>query len=274
MNSLIYALLMLAVAAFMPRAQAETIVIAGSTTLIPYIQQASEAYRKMHPDVRFTIHAGGSTAGLGEVLGGHAHIGMMSRELNEKEAAHMDGFRHLPVAVDAITPVVSDEVFESGLSRISMLSLAAVYRGEISNWRALGGPDKPILLIDRETYHGTRQVFARYVLNDALAPVANDAVVLEGNADVANIIRASDQAIAYLSLAYLDEHVHALAIETEQGVFAADEQGVKNGNYPLARRLYLVLPKQTRPAVRDFVRFVLSGEGQKLVREAGFIPLR
>ena len=142
--------------------QAQIISIVGSTTVKAFIEPAATAYRRTHPDVIIHISGGGSGVGAASVSDGRATLGMMSRELEGKEAARMHGIEQVRVGYDAVAVVVSDPVFHQGdVHALSKADMAAIYRGEIRNWQSVGGADRRILLIDKEKQRGTRHVFAR-----------------------------------------------------------------------------------------------------------------
>jgi len=255
-------------------ATAEVITISGSTTVQKYIKLAAATYEQIHPDIVFNISGGGSTAGLGQIIDGRVDIAMMSRELTAQEELYIGEIQHLPVALDAVVPVVSREVQESGVSQLTVNMLAAIYRGKITNWNQLGGADRKILLIDKEMHRGTRYVFAQYVLGSAIAPVSPAAIVLEANDDIANIVNSSDQAIAYVSVSYVGDSVRSLALEVNGTTVTASIENIRSGVYPISRKLYLMLPKKASPHVRDFVRYILSVKGQQIVEQAGYLSIK
>jgi len=256
-------------------ATAEIITISGSTTVQKYIKLAAVSYEEMHPETVFNISGGGSTAGFGQIIDGRVDIGMMSRELTAEEEQYLGEIQHIPVALDAVVPVVSREVQQSGVSQLTLDMLAAIYRGEITNWNQVGGVDRKILLIDKEMHRGTRYVFAQYVLGSAIEPVSPTAIILEANDDIANIVNSSDQAIAYVSVSYVGDSVRRpLALEINGTTVTATVENIRSGVYPISRQLYLVLPKKVSPHVQDFARFILSARGQQVVEQAGYLSIK
>ena len=265
----------------MPPAQAATISIAGSTTVLKYIQLAANRYQQLHPDTHFTISGGGSTNGFAQMADGRVEIGMMSRDLraNERQVLDAAHVRQVAVALDAVVPVVSAELYAAGLHSISRQQLADIYRGKLRNWQQLAGqgwrgPDRPILVVDKNSYHGTRAVFADYVLGENRPPNRDVSIVLDGDRDILRLLQSSDQAIAYVGIAFVSGSMPSLKLRVDGHLIAASEASIRRGTYPMARRLYLLLPEHPPAAVAQFLRFILSREGQALVGQAGYLSLR
>jgi len=270
-----YVLITLVVMMGISPVSAETITIAGSTTVKKYMGLVAEAYMTQHPETSFDINGGGSTSGFGKVIDGRVNIGMMSRDLTDAESKAMSGFQHVVTGYDAVSPVVSDELHhQSGITSLSVDQFANIYRGKITNWKEVGGPDRSILLVDKEIHRGTRYVFASYILGDPLASVSPEAVVLEDNNDVRNIIIASDQAVAYISASYVEEHVLPLGVESHGQILRPDPKNIRDGSYPLSRKLYLIVPNSAADGVQNFVQFILSPEGQSIVEKAGYLAVQ
>jgi len=253
--------------------KAEVITIAGSSTVKKFIRIAADAYSSRHPETQFIINSGGSTAGFAELIDGRIQIGMMSRELTNKEANQLSAIQHLVVAIDAVVPIVSREVFQSGIRKIDLPSLARIYKGEIVNWSELGGIDKEILVADKEVHRGTHFVFAKAVFGDPNETGSNRAIILGDNKEVVNLVSSSDQAIGYVSFAFAKGDVAPLSLTIHDKVVAADIPNIRDEAYPMARKLYLLIPKDAPDYVAEFVRFALSKEASILVKKAGYIPV-
>lgn len=252
-------------------ASAETISIGGSTTVQKYIELAAEAYSSTHPGISFNINGGGSTAGYALIVDRRLHVGMMSRELSEQEKQALGDTRVIAFALDAIVPIVSREIYESGIHQISPENLAAIYRGHITNWKNIGGPDRRIFVVDKNTYHGTRHVFSDYVLGSVSEPSAS--VVLDSDDDVVRLVKSSDQAIGYVGIGYIAPTIRTLSLEINGKAISASTANIRSGAHPLSRKLYLLVPKAAPDYVQTFVQFILSREGQMLVHKAGYIPM-
>ncbi|MDX8405944.1 MAG: substrate-binding domain-containing protein [Mariprofundus sp.] len=271
MRSLMLVVLMLAA----PVARAQIIEIAGSTTVKAFIEPAAEAYRKIHPEVVIRVRGGGSGAGASAVIDGRASLGMMSREPDTDEAGHMQAIERVRIGYDAVAVVVSKLLYLKGhVHGLKREEVAAIYRGEITNWQAVGGPDRRILVIDKEMQRGTRQVFAAYILGGAHAQGAADAVVVGPNRDMKTLLLSSDQAIGFLPFGEAVGDLHALELLEKGQGYMADIASVRDGSYPLSRSLYLLHRKDAPSYVRDFVAYLISNQGQQILRHSGYIPLR
>jgi len=253
---------------------AERIRVAGSTTVLPIVAEAAKQYRQQHPDIVLTVSGGGSGVGVASIRQGVVEIGMASRQLTPKERQALQGkIEMIPIARDAVAVAVSKAVYTSGVQRLSLGQVAAIYRGEIRNWKAVGGMDVPILAIDKEPSRGTRYVFARVVLGDAHARAPGASIIAGSNNEEQAAIAGSDKAIGMLSNAWLNDAVRAVAVgEGDQAVLPTVEH-VADGRYPIRRDLNVLVQRDASPAVRGFIDFLLSPEGQTLVQKMGYLPI-
>lgn len=256
-------------------AATETIKIAGSTTVLPIVTEAAKQYRAQHPGVRLTVSGGGSGVGIASVERGTIDIGMVSRPLSAREAQRLGTqVRLLPIARDAVAIAVSKAVYDSGVQRLSLSQIAAIYRGEIRNWRELGGLDATILVIDKEASRGTRHVFARVVLGNARARAPGATIITGSNNEEQMVIARSDQAIGMLSNAWLNERVRAVAVGDGAAARLPTAENVALGHYAIKRDLTVLVPQNSSQEVAAFVDFLLSEAGQSIVQAVGFHAVR
>nr|BAL52448.1 phosphate transport system substrate-binding protein [uncultured Gammaproteobacteria bacterium]BAL54496.1 phosphate transport system substrate-binding protein [uncultured Gammaproteobacteria bacterium] len=156
----------------------------------------------------------------------------------------------------------------------SGVGIAAIYRGEITNWKQLGGPDARILVIDKEPGRGTRHVFAQAVLGDAQTRAPGAMIVAGSNNEEQAIVARSDSAIGMLSNAWLTDRVRAVAVAAGGEPVLPTLENVQNGRYPISRDLFLLVPENAPPEVSGFVDFLLSPAGQAIVSRVGYLPVR
>jgi phosphate transport system substrate-binding protein len=253
----------------------ETLHAAGSTTVMPVISDAATAYHKAHPDVTITVSGGGSGVGIASIIQGMAQIGMASREATPEEQAKLDGrIDNIVIARDAVAVVVSKAVYHGGVTHLSLAQIAGIYRGKITNWKQLGGPDARILAIDKEASRGTRHVFAEAVLGSAHARAPGASLIAGSNNEEQAIVAHSDQAIGMLSNAWLNDRVRGIGVDVDSKSIQPTIDHVRDGSYPISRGLHVLLPRNASPATRSFVQFLLSDEGQDIVKKVGYLSIR
>lgn len=254
---------------------AEQLRVSGSTTVLPIVAEAAKQYRQSHPGLILTVSGGGSGVGVASVGQGLIEIGMASRELTPAEKRRLQGkVKQVAIARDAVAVAVSKEVYEGGVTQLSIPQIAAIYRGEIRNWRELGGPDRPILVIDKEPSRGTRHVFAKVVLGSEKARAPGASIITGSNNEEQAAIANSDKAIGMLSNAWLNDEVRAVAVGEGEAAVLPTLANVALGRYPIQRELNLLLPEQGSAEAAGFVEFLLSDQGQQIVQQVGYLPLR
>ena len=240
----------------------ETISIAGSTTVLPVAQAAAEEYMNQHSNADIQVSGGGSGVGATSVIGGTADIGMLSRDLkaSEKEGNTLKEF---VVGKDGIALVGHPS---NTASDLSLEQVKAIYQGTITNWKDVGGADSEIVLIGRDSSSGTREFFTEFVLNKEDA--AKEMQELNSNGAVAQAVSITPGAIGYVSLEYVDDSLKAFSIA---GV-APTVDNVISGIYEINRPLLMVTNGEPEGLAADYLAFILSDEGQQILKDSGFIP--
>jgi phosphate transport system substrate-binding protein len=250
-------------------AWAGNIVIKGSTTVLPIAQKVSEVYMKQNPDVKISISGGGSGNGIKALIDGSTDIADSSRFIKQKEveAAVQQGRYPVPhaVAYDCIIPVVHPS---NNVSNLTMAQLKAVYKGEIKNWKELGGPDRPVVVISRDTSSGTYEVWAKKVMEKER--VYPGALLQASNGAVVQAVGKNKNAVGYIGIGYMDESVKATTVNNIEGT----PETTLNGTYPVSRPLFMFTPGWPKEEVANFINFVKHPDkGQKYVAESGYVPL-
>ena len=250
--------------------------IVGSTTVLPIVSRAAEVFHARHPEVTITVSPGGSGVGVRSVAEDLAEIGMLSRPLSPVEAEQYKDLdlRIHPIGRDGVACVVSAPVWEAGVRVLSREQIAAIYRGAIRNWKEVGGPDRPILVVDKENHRGTRQVFMRWVFGDPLAPAPGAQLVAGSNNEEQAKIAGSDSAIGLLSLEWTNDRVRAVALRVGNRVIPPTREAVRRGEYPISRDLSLLTKGPPEGWVKRFIQFLQGPEGQRLVERSGFVALQ
>ena len=240
----------------------ETISIAGSTTVLPVAQAAAEEYMNQHSNADIQVSGGGSGVGATSVIGGTADIGMLSRDLkaSEKEGNTLKEF---VVGKDGIALVGHPS---NTVSDLSLEQVKAIYQGTITNWKDVGGADSEIVLIGRDSSSGTREFFTEFVLDKEDA--AKEMQELNSNGAVAQAVSITPGAIGYVSLEYVDDSLKAFSI----GGVAPTVDNVISGIYEINRPLLMITNGEPEGLAADYLAFILSEEGQQILKDSGFIP--
>lgn len=256
--------------------QKKTIKIVGSSTVLPIATRSAEKFKKIHTDITITISPGGSGVGV-KSTGNHlADIGMISREITSKEKRNFPNvdFMVYVIGRDAVACVISSEIYNSGVKTLSKEEMQKIYQGEIDNWKDVGGPDKEIFVIDKEFHRGTRHVFMAYVFDDKKARTPGADLIAGSNNEEQAKIANSDTAIGMLSYAWINKDVKGVGIEDGKEIIEPTIENIQNRTYPISRNLSLVTDGEPGGIVREFIDYILSPEGQKLVAESGYVAVK
>ncbi|MFH1580586.1 MAG: phosphate ABC transporter substrate-binding protein [Pseudomonadota bacterium] len=247
---------------------AEKLVIKGSTTVLPVAQKAAEDYMRIHPDVAISISGGGSGKGMKALVDGFTDIANTSRFIKKKEIDHAMKNNIFPVAhrvaIDAIVPVVHPT---SRIKNLTLSQLKSIYEEKIRNWKELGGEDRKIVMISRDTGSGTYEVWHEKVMKkERISPRS---LLLASSGAVAEAVKGNKHAIGYVGIGYLGRGLKALDVN---GVTASVTTAL-NGTYPIARPLFMFTNGWPKGVTSDFINFMVGPKGQKIVKEEGFVPL-
>lgn len=263
------AVLAVAVFAFMAGvSEASSIVIKGSTTVLPVAQGTLEAFMKAHPGVQMSLSGGGSGEGIKALIDKTTDIATSSRDIkpSEIELAKSRGVNPVEhvVAFDAIIPVVHPT---NKVSNLTTDQLSQIYQGKITNWKEVGGEDLKIVVISRDSSSGTFESWDHFVMKKA--KVTPRAQMLASNGALVTAVAKNRFAIAYLGIGYLNKSVKPLQVN---GV-TASVQTAMSKEYPLSRELYMYTNGEPTGDVAKYLAFVKSAQGQAVVAKEGFVPL-
>lgn len=250
------------------RETGKKVVIKGSTTVLPVTQKTAEAFRKIN-NVSITIEGSGSGNGIKALIDGTCEIANSSREMKAEElqSAKDKGkaVKEIALAVDMIVPVIHPS---NAVNNITMAQLKAVYDGSITNWKQLGGKDENIVVISRDTSSGTYEIWQEKVMKKT--DVRKDALLQASNGAIVSAVAGNPKALGYIGYGYIDKSVKPITVDK---VEVTIENG-KSGKFPVSRKLYMYVDEnKLSPDAQKYIDFILSADGQKLVKEAGFIPV-
>lgn len=248
-------------------AYAGTVTVNGSTTVLPAMQQVTESFMAAHPDVTVTISGSGSGNGIKALRDKMADIAMSSRDLKGKETKDFESHGMKPVrytvAHDAIIPVVHNGNPVRGLT---LAQLRDVYAGKIKNWKEVGGADRPIVVVGRDSSSGTFECWQELVMGKTR--VSPRALLQSSSGGVVQAVASNENAIGYIGIGYMDKQTKALEVEGK----IATMESAKDRSWPISRDLYLFTVTET-PDAKALIDYTLSAEGQKFVEKSGFVPV-
>ena len=262
-----------------PMSVTKTIENKGSDTLVNVALAWAEQYMQEHPKVRISVTGGGSGTGIASLINGTADIANASREMKSEEvkAAQANGITPVEfvVARDAIAVVVNPS---NPVRALNLQQISDIYTGKITNWREVGGDDRPIVLLSRESNSGTYV----YVLENVIRmgdPKSKllftpDTLLMPSSEGISTEVRQNPNAIGYDGLGYVtpDQKVLAVARDASSPYVLPSVANVNNGTYPISRPLYMYTIGEPSGQVKAYLDWVL-GPGQKLVSKLGFVPL-
>jgi phosphate transport system substrate-binding protein len=251
-------------------AYAEDLRIDGSTTVLPIAQKAAEVYMKKHSDMKVFVSGSGSGTGIKALLDGTTDIADSSREAKEKEiaAGKTKGvtLTEHKIALDGIVPIVHPSM--KNISDITTEQLRGIYNGRIKSWKELGGPDRPITVVSRDTSSGTYEVWEEKILkSDKVIP---GALLVASNGQAVQTVAQNRFAIGYIGIGYIDKSVKILKVNGK----VASAKSIRDGSWPIARPLFMYTNGTPKGKIVKFINFMLSKEGQKIVNEVKYVSMK
>lgn len=269
LRPLFFTLVLALAATASPAGAAANISVNGSTTVLPIMQTMVETYMKKNPEVAITISGGGSGNGIKALLDKGADIAMSSRELKESElklaGERSITLRPVAIALDAVLPIVHPENPVTGLTRAE---LRGIFTGHIKNWKEVGGPDKAIVIVSRDTSSGTYEAWNEMIMGGE--KVAPSALLSASSGAVVQMLSNNRYAIGYDSYGYLNPGIKALRVDGIEG----RPETAANGSYPLSRKLWIITAGEPQGAAAAFITFILGPEGQAIVAKSGAVPVK
>lgn len=252
----------------------------GSDTIVNLALAWAEAYGAEHPEVRISVTGGGSGTGIASLINGTADIANASRPMKaeEQKQAQDNGIEPVEfvIARDAIAVIVNPH---NPVSQLTLLQLSAIYSGQLTNWSQVGGENRPIVLLSRETNSGTHVYFLEHVLrlgkSDNKTLFSPDTLLMPSSEGISAEIRQNPNALGYDGLGYVTSDMKTIAVAAQAGepyVLPAIET-VNDKTYPIARDLYMYTRGQPTGNVKAYLDWILSPAAQKIVAELGFVPV-
>lgn len=238
-----------------------SLTVAGSTAFQPFAEKLAEQFMAKRPDVNITVQGGGSALGIQSARSGAAQIGMADLVELPPEAKELLG---VTVARDGIAIIVNPA---NTLTNLSLEQIRGIFKGTIKNWKEVGGADHPVRVVSREAGSGTRSSFETIIGGITLA---NAAIIQDSNGTIRETVANDRDAVGYLSHGLLNAKVKALRTD---GVECTEKEIVA-GQYKLVRPVFLLIQPPPAGAVKDFIDYILSSEGQETIRQNGLLPAK
>jgi phosphate transport system substrate-binding protein len=262
-----------------PETDSQTIVNKGSDTIVNLALAWAEAYHQVEPEVSISVTGGGSGTGIAALINGTLDLANASRQIKPEEREQAEANGIIPVefvvARDAIAIIVNPN---NPVEQLTIGQLSDIYSGKIVNWSQVGGEDRPIVKLSRETNSGTHVYFLEIVLrrgdSEDKTLFSPDTLLLPSSEGITAEVRDNPNAIGYDGLGYVTPDVKVIAVAADQsGPFVLPSgDTVNNGQYPIARDLYMYSADQPTGRVLDYLNWILGPEAQRIVSELGFVP--
>ncbi len=251
--------------------------IKGSDTLINLVQRLAEVYMQKNPGKVIAVTGGGSGTGIAALVNGKCDIANSSRLIKDKEIAQARERKIDPkrvvIAIDGLCVVTNAK---NPTDKLTLDQLGRIFRGEIRNWKDVGGENRPITLYGRQSNSGTYDFFMEIVLKGDYSPKMNQ---MNGNAQIVEAIKQDLSGIGYVGVGYVRDTKGVIVVKVAAkvgGYYGSplNQQDVDTGKYPLIRPLQQYINGLPKPLIRDFLAFELGKEGQEIVRQQGFFPIQ
>jgi len=260
---------------------AEYIENKGSDTIVNLALAWAERYQQINPNARISVTGGGSGTGITALISGTVDIANASRQIKaeELEAARQAGYdpKEFVIARDAIAIIVHPE---NPIDNLTLQQLSLIYRGEITNWSELGGEDREIVRLSRETNSGTHVYFLETVVRlgnaDDDAIFSANTLLLPSSEGIIAEVKDNPNAIGYDSLGYVTADVKLVGVsslEQPENFIIPSLETVNNNTYLISRNLYMYTLDEPEGIVKTYMDWIMSPEAQEIVRELGFIPV-
>jgi phosphate transport system substrate-binding protein len=253
------------------------ITVKGSDTQLPLTQEEAAEYMKLHPEAAISVTGGGSGVGITALKDGNTDIAMSSRDLKTEEKLDLKNkkknIREVITSYDALAVIVNPK---NKVDKLTREQIEGIFTGAITNWKEVGGADMKISVYSRESSSGTYEFFKEHVMSkknyaaNVLSAPATGAIVQS--------VSQTDGAIGYVGLAYTGEgsNIKTISVSYDGGknYVAPSVAAAKDKSYPISRPLYFFYDASVESKIKDFVDFVLSDEGQKIVARKDYIPVK
>jgi len=266
--------ILLAMVGFAFTTTADRITVKGSDTMVILAQKWAEVYMKTNPSTSIQVTGGGSGVGISALINGATDIATASRKMKNTEKEKLKArYNTLGVEVACAKDGITIYLHPSNkVKELTIKQLSDIFKGTIKNWKEVGGADAEIRLYGRENSSGTYVFFQENVVK---GDYASNCQTLPGTAAVVNAVKKDPNAIGYGGAAYA-EGIEICKVKKDDNspAYEASAETIKNNQYPITRFLYMYLKNKPTGAMKNYIDWILSAEGQKLVVEMGYFPVK
>lgn len=248
--------------------------IKGSDTVLPIAQKTAENFMNKDRSTRVTVTGGGTGVGISALMDGTCDIAMASRAIKFGEKIKFkkakQDITEVIVAYDALAVVINPS---NPINRLTREQLEGIFRGRITNWKQLGGQDLKIIVYSRETSSGTYEFFKESVLEEK--NYVSHTLSMPATGAVIQSVSQTKGAIGYVGLAYINKRIKTIAVSYNNKSFAQPTvENAKKKLYPIIRPLYYYYNSKDKKKVTPLINYILSYEGQNIIKKSGYIPVR
>jgi phosphate transport system substrate-binding protein len=275
-NNKVFLIGLLSVAVIMSTAfmMQTKITVKGSDTMVILAQRWAENYMKQHPEASIQVTGGGSGVGIAALINGTTDIANSSRPIKQTEIEKLKNRYNtlgveIPCAKDGITVYLHES---NKVEELTLQQLSDIYTTKITNWKQVGGTDAEIKLYGRENSSGTYVYFKEVVVK---ADYAASCQTLPGTAAVVNAVKKDINGIGYGGAAYAAGVKHCMVKkDAASQAYLPTAENIALNNYPITRYLYMYLRNRPAGDLKKYIDWILSPEGQKIVTEVGYFPVK
>lgn len=248
--------------------------IKGSDTVLPIAQKSAERFMNLNRSARVTVTGGGTGVGISALMDGTCDIAMASRSIKFGEKMKLKKARmnieEITIAYDALAVIVHPS---NPISRLTRQQLEDLFRGKITNWQQLGGKNMKIVVYSRETSSGTYEFFKESVLKEK--NYMSHSLSMPATGAVIQSVSQTKGAIGYVGLAYINNRVKTIAVSYDGKHFTQPTvENARRKTYPIVRPLFYYYNVRDKYKVTPYIKYVLSSDGQNIIKKSGYIPIR
>jgi phosphate transport system substrate-binding protein len=255
--------------------KSKAISMKGSDTVLPLAQRFAETFKKINQDLNISVTGGGSGVGITALEEGTTIIAMSSRELSTAEKLKLmelkKEYKEIIIAKDALAVVNHPS---NKVNQLTKNQIRDIYTGKITNWKEVGGDDMKIVVYSRESSSGTYEFFKEHEMDQQ--NYATSVLNMPASGAIIQSVSQTKGAIGYVGLAYLNADVQDIKVSIDEGktFVAASIENAINKTYPISRPLFYYYLSKDEELIKPYLDFVMSAEGQALVKKEGYVPVK